>query len=99
MWARQSFLADKERIGLKAPLAFSPYVNIQEINLPTQSIMSELKLKDPDSIQPQHMHDTSGQLTDVQPGEFKGNIAGYDAVFGELTEDGPQYRSVSSMAL
>lgn len=61
--------------------------------------MSELKPKDPDSIQPPHIHDTPGQLTDIQPGEFKATIAGYDAVFGELTEDGPQYRSVSSMTL
>jgi hypothetical protein len=61
--------------------------------------MSDTKQKDIESIQPQSTHDAPGHLADIQPGELKDNIAGYDAVFGELTEDGPQYRSVSSISL
>lgn len=61
--------------------------------------MEEQKQKDPEWIQPQDAHDTPGQPADIQSGELKENIAGYDEVFGELNEDGPQYRSVRSLAL
>lgn len=57
--------------------------------------MSEPKQKDLDTIQPHGPNDGQGHLADIQAGELKDGIAGYDAVFGELTEDGPQYRSVS----
>lgn len=57
--------------------------------------MNELKQKDLESIQLHDQNDAPGHLTDIQPGELKDSIAGYDAVFGELNKDGPQYRSVS----
>ncbi|KAJ5736224.1 uncharacterized protein N7483_001349 [Penicillium malachiteum] len=50
--------------------------------------------KDTEAINSQVTYDTTTQPGDVQAGELKDHESNYDAVFGEITEDGPNFRSM-----
>ncbi|KAJ6005045.1 hypothetical protein N7540_012844 [Penicillium herquei] len=56
--------------------------------------MNEKISKDTEAINPQATHGTTTQPGDVQDGELKDHEANYDAVFGEITEGGPNFRSM-----
>ncbi|KAJ5728374.1 hypothetical protein N7493_004704 [Penicillium malachiteum] len=56
--------------------------------------MNEKNSKDTEAIRPQATYDTTTQPGDVQAGELKDHQSNYDAVFGEITEDGPNFRSM-----
>jgi hypothetical protein len=44
-------------------------------------------------------HDTLEQATSISGDGFENNVRVTDAVFGEITEDGPNYRNVSQQTV
>ncbi|KAJ5718944.1 amino acid transporter [Penicillium malachiteum] len=59
--------------------------------------MSDKKTLSPETIDSKDNYVTPAprQDEDLQFGDLKDNASNYDAVFGKLTQDGPNYRSVS----
>lgn len=56
--------------------------------------MNDKTMKDSKAIDSEIAYEAPVQYADFQLGELKEDGSGYDAVFGKLTEDGPNYRSV-----
>ncbi|KAJ5082324.1 Amino acid transporter transmembrane [Penicillium argentinense] len=67
--------------------------------LDSSRFLDQYGQKDDESLDRDGYHkETPAQFTNVQAGDLKGSSA-YDAVFGELTQDGPKYRSVIHLTL